>query len=243
MRNTRIYTGKTLHPGHTITLDDDAVRHITQVLRLRPGATLSLFNGDGRDYGAQLLAADKCEVTLEITTVSGLEPISPVNFILAQGISKGERLDYALQKAVELGVSSFIPLFTQHTVVKLQGERLERRLLHWRKIAVSACEQSGRKYLPTIKPAVQLSEWLLEDGQGLRLVLDPLATQTLAGLPTPTGAVQLLVGPEGGLSSDEIELAKSSGFTAVRLGPRVLRTETAPIAALAAMQVLWGDFG
>lgn len=242
MHSHRIYTEQALSSNQQVTLNDGAARHIAQVLRLRPGATLSLFNGNGHDYKARLLNCNKHAVVVEITATSDLEPPPPISFMLAQGISKMERMDYALQKAVELGISSFIPLFTQRTVVKLRGERLERRLEHWRKIAISACEQSGRKYLPTIEPAMQLHDWLSMSHHGHNLILEPLARQTLSTLPCPTQAVQLLVGPEGGWSNDEIKLAQSSGFTAIRLGPRILRTETAPIATLAAMQMLWGDF-
>lgn len=242
MRIPRIHTGQPLSPGTTVRLDGPPARRIIQVLRLRPGARLCLFNGDGRDYEARLSACAKHEATAEITAASDTQAAPPVHFVLAQGISKGERMDYALQKAVELGIGGFIPLFTERTVVRLQGERLERRLEHWRSIAIAACEQSGRRRIPSIGPARRLEEWISDSSAGLRLLLHPGAPRTLGDLPAPDGPVHLLIGPEGGLSDGEAGRAEDRGFTPVRLGPRVLRTETAPIAALAAMQMLWGDF-
>lgn len=242
MHIPRIYTGQSISIGRTIALDGDAARHIIQVLRLHPGASLSLFNGDGRDYEARLLACGKHEAAVEVVSASNEEPTPPIHFILAQGISKGERMDYALQKAVELGISEFIPLLTKRTVVRLQGERLKRRLEHWRKIAISACEQSGRRRIPSIEPAQHLEAWASNPANGPRLLLHPQAPQTLNSLPAPEGPVHLLIGPEGGLDNEEIRWAERHGFVPVRLGPRVLRTETAPVAALAAMQTLWGDF-
>ncbi len=242
MRTPHIYTHRPLTVGITITLEESPSRHISQVLRLHPGDKLSLFNGDGQRYSAQLQRCSKQKVEAEIVSVTKNQSEPPLHFTLALGISKGERMDYALQKAVELGISCFIPLFTERTVVKLKGERLERRLTHWQKVAIAACEQSGRNSIPSIEPAQQFDDWIVKAEQETRLILHPNATQSLSMLPAPNGSVLLLIGPEGGLSKNEIAAAETNGFTPVRLGPRILRTETAPIAALAAMQMLWGDF-
>jgi len=242
MRIPHIYTCQSLASGKTVTLEEGPSRHISQVLRLQPNNKLSLFNGDGQQYNARLQCCSKHKAEAEIISVTENSTEPPIHFTLALGISKGERVDYALQKAVELGISCFTPLFTERTVVKLKGERLERRLNHWKKIAIAACEQSGRNTIPTIEAAQQLDDWIVQAQQGTRLILHPNAAQSLNMLPTPDGSVLLLIGPEGGLSGNEIATAEANGFTAVKLGPRILRTETAPIATLAAMQMLWGDF-
>jgi len=242
MRIPHIYTCQSLTSGQTVTLEEGASRHISQVLRLQPNNELSLFNGDGQQYNARLRCSSKHKAEAEIISVTENSTEPPIHFTLALGISKGERVDYALQKAVELGICCFTPLFTERTVVKLKGERLERRQDHWKKIAIAACEQSGRNTIPTIEAAQQLDDWIVQAQQGTRLILHPNATQSLNMLPTPNDSVLLLIGPEGGLSGKEIAAAEANGFTPVKLGPRVLRTETAPIAALSAMQMLWGDF-
>ncbi|MFC1602236.1 16S rRNA (uracil(1498)-N(3))-methyltransferase [Pseudomonadota bacterium] len=242
MRIPHIYTCQPLTSGKTITLEEGPSRHICQVLRLQPNNELSFFNGDGQQYNARLQCCSKQKVAAEIISVTENSAEPPIHFTLALGISKGERVDYALQKAVELGISCFTPLFTERTVVKLKGERLERRLNHWKKVAIAACEQSGRNTIPTIEAAQQFDEWIGHAQHGTRLILHPNATQSLNMLPTPNDSVLLLIGPEGGLSDREIATAEAADFAPIKLGPRVLRTETAPIAALSAMQMLWGDF-
>jgi 16S rRNA (uracil1498-N3)-methyltransferase len=242
MRIPRIYTNQPLAAETTVTLDEAPSRHLVQVLRLRPGAHLRLFNGDGRDYQGELRSATKQGLEVTLTKASGLEPEPAVQFILGQGISRGERMDYVIQKAVELGVSTIVPLFAERTVVKLKGEKLELRVDHWRKVMIAACEQSGRRRLPQMETPLELEAWLSGLGSDTKLVLDPQAQQGLQDLPPPSGSVQLLIGPEGGLCQEELQLAQRCGFTGVRLGPRILRTETAPVAALAALQALWGDF-
>ncbi len=242
MRTPHIYTHQPLAVGITITLDASAARHISQVLRLHPTDRLSLFNGDGQQYNACLQSCSRQKVEAEITSVTQGQAEAPLHLTLALGISKGERMDYALQKAVELGIRCFTPLFTERTVVKLKEGRLNRRLEHWQKIAIAACEQSGRNTIPTIEPAQKFDDWITTAPQGMRLTLHPNATQSLNMLTPPQKSVLLLIGPEGGLSKKEIIATEAQGFTAVKLGPRILRTETAPIAALAAVQMLWGDF-
>ena len=242
MRTPHIYTQQPLTIGSSIILEEAPSRHISQVMRLHPGDKLNLFNGDGQQYNACLQSCSKQKVEAKILSAIEKDTESPINFTLALGISKGERMDYALQKAVELGINRFTPLFTERTVVKLKEERLERRLDHWRKVAIAACEQSGRNTIPSLEPAQQFNDWIIKSEQGTRLILHPNATHTLDSIAAPKEFVLLLIGPEGGLSETEITTAEANGFMPVKLGPRVLRTETAPIAALAAMQMLWGDF-
>lgn len=242
MRIPRIYTEQPLAPGQELNLEERVARHLVQVLRLKSGAELILFNGDGREYPAQLTAAAKQQVRAKTLDASGPEAEPPLAIHLAIGISKGERMDYTLQKAVELGVSEIAPLFTQRSVVHLKGERLEKRMLHWRNVVIAACEQSGRCHLPQLHTACSLEEWLPTCSGGYHILLDHRATKTLPELPPPESKIQLLIGPEGGLSEEERNLAVTTGFQGVRLGPRILRTETAPLAAISALQVLWGDF-
>lgn len=242
MRIPRIYTEQPLAPGRELSLEERAARHLIQVLRLKSGAELILFNGDGREYPAQLTAANKHAVRAKTLSASDPEAEPPLTIHLAIGISKGERMDFTLQKAVELGVSEITPLFTKRSVVHLQGERLEKRMFHWQNVILSACEQSGRCRLPQLHTACSLESWLPGRIEGCRILLDHRAAYTLPQLAPPETEVQLLIGPEGGFSEEERSLAVSSGFQGVRLGPRVLRTETAPLAAIAALQVLWGDF-
>lgn len=240
MRRSRIFTLQRLEAGRLVDLDERAVRYASQVLRLRAGHEIILFDGSGKDYGAVLTRCDRKCCSAQITGISSTEQVAPLALHLGIGISRGERMDFAIQKSVELGVATVTPLFTGRSVVELKGERMERRLSHWRAIVVSACEQSGRSRLPALDAPVPLADWLRNHQGGL--VLYHRATDTLATLPPPEDVLHLLIGPEGGLSDKERELAAAQGFRGVRLGPRILRTETAPLAALAAIQALWGDF-
>ncbi len=243
MRLARNFVDQPLIPGERITLPARVHHHLHQVLRLKSGDPLLLFNGrDGRDYSARLTRMDRKGGEAEILEMGEEEPTPPLSLTLALGISKGERMDFALQKSVELGVSIIQPLFTERTVVKLDDKRLARRLAHWRGVVISACEQSGRRWLPDLRPPQRLDKWLEKGHQGNLLLLDPGAQQTLPGLVSTENKFILLVGPEGGLSDKERESAYLRGWRGIRLGPRVLRSETAPLAALAAIQVLWGDF-
>lgn len=223
-----------------VDLPAGAARHLTQVLRLPLDARLLLFNGDGRDYPARLVRSERGGASVLVDAPGEPEPIPPLKIHLALGVSKGDRMDYALQKSVELGVSRITPLFTQRSQVHLSGPRLERRGEHWRGILIGACEQSGRRRLPTIETAVRYTDWLSAHTDG-GLLLDPEAPQALTALPAPPPVVTLLVGPEGGLNPRERADAHDQGFEGVRLGPRILRTETAPLAAIAIIQALWGD--
>lgn len=240
MRIPRVYVATELAAGREVLLSPEAATHLTRVLRLRSGDAVTLFNGDGRDYAGRLLDGPRRESRVLLGTAAEPEPEPPLRLALAIGISRGERMDLVIQKAVELGVASIQPLFTERSVVRLDPARRERRHDHWQGVLVAACEQSGRRRLPALHAAAGLDDWLAGTA-GRRLLLDPQADRSLPDLPVPDGAVTLLVGPEGGLAADERGRAMRAGFVGVRLGPRILRTETAPLAALAAMQVLWGD--
>jgi 16S rRNA (uracil1498-N3)-methyltransferase len=243
MRIPRIYTPQRLQTGKGLILEPAAARHLIRVLRLKAGAEVLLFNSDGRDCSANILQADKSGVRLQVGRCTPTAPPPRLEIELLQAVGKGERMDFALQKAVELGVTSIRPLFTERTQVRLHGERLDRRMAHWQQVVISACEQSGRNRLPRLERATHLdSEVLGKDNNDLRLLLAPIAGRNLAQLAAPRQRVQLLIGPEGGLTEAEMRLAEAEGFIPIRLGPRVLRTETAPLAAIAAIQTLWGDF-
>lgn len=242
MRVPRIYLPVPLASDARITLDAVAARHVTRVLRLKPGAPLVLFNGEGGEYSAVLEASGHDRMGARLTVFHAVERESPLSITLAQGVSRAERMDYTIQKAVELGVTHIVPVFTTRSVVDLRGERLQRRLQHWQGVINGACEQCGRNRVPSLATAIELADWLrgtLPDA--CRLVLNHRATAQLRTL-APTASLTLLIGPEGGLEEQEIAQAERAGFKGVCLGPRVLRTETAAVTALAALQTLWGDF-
>ncbi|MDE2149498.1 MAG: 16S rRNA (uracil(1498)-N(3))-methyltransferase [Gammaproteobacteria bacterium] len=237
---TRVLVAVPLVAGAELELPVTTARHLLQVLRLRDGAAITLFNGDGCEYPARLRVEGRRAVAVVLRSVVAQRE-SPLALTLAQCVSKGERMDYTIQKAVELGVTRLIPLRSTNSVVKLEAARWERKLAHWRDVIGAACEQSGRNRLPELAPVQEFSVWLTR-AEGLRLVLDPRGGASLKTLP-PTAAVSVLVGPEGGLAAAEFAAARDAGFRPLGLGPRVLRTETAGVAALAAIQALWGDLG
>lgn len=246
MRVPRIYTSQTLAPGDTVELDSAASHYLARVLRMQAGRELVVFNGTGGEYRAAILDVSKTTVTLLVESFSENNRASPLSIDLAIGISRGERMDWVLQKATELGVSRVTPLFTERTEIKLKAERLEKKLLHWRQIMISACEQCQLNILPELRQPRTLSELCADtDPTQLKLVLHHRADQSLAAMngamQRPPSSVLLLVGPEGGLSEEEIELVLHNQFQPLKLGPRVLRTETAPIVVLTAVQQLWGD--
>lgn len=244
MKPPRLYLPTTLAAGALVALDANAFNHAVRVLRLRVGDALTLFDGHGGEYVAELVAVERRAATARVLAARAREAESPLRVVLAQGVSKGERMDYTLQKAVELGVAAVQPLLAERSVVQLDGERLARRVEHWQGVLVAACEQSGRNRVPPLAAPARLGDWLAAGGgEGLRLLLDPQAGTGLRALPAPGGAVTLLIGPEGGLGDGEIAAATAAGWQGVHLGPRVMRTETAGVAALAALQALWGDLG
>lgn len=243
MRTIRIHVTLPLAVNAELALPAQAAEHVTRVLRLVAGDPLTLFNGDGSDYPATIQAVGKREVVVRVAARQILANESPLPLTLAQGIARGEKMDLIVQKATELGVARIVPLLTERSEVKLDAARAEKRLAHWRAVAASACEQSGRARLPEITPALSLPTWLdslAEDG-ALRLALLPEAMRTSRELRFAAAGGLLVVGPEGGLGERDISVLTAAGFDGLRLGPRILRTETAGLAALAALQALHGD--
>jgi len=235
----RFYVAQVLSLGEH-ELPEQTAHYMARVLRLDVGAQVQVFDGSGDEFLANLTQVGKKSVTVQLTEkIAGLAE-SPLKIHLGQGLSKGERMDWAIQKATELGATEITPLITEHSEVRLNKERADKRLEHWQQVAISACEQSGRSRVPVIHPIQKLTAWTENLAAELKLVLHP-QTQPFAKYAAPKD-LALLIGPEGGLSSGEVEQALNQGFQAVSLGPRVLRTETAPIAALAVAQHLWGDF-
>ena len=240
MRVSRFYLNTALSEGEQL-LDGDLAHYIGRVLRLGPGAPVQVFNGSGQEWPGEVQEVTKRQVRLGLAApIAGMTE-SPLHIHLGQAMSRGERMDWAIQKAVELGVTQITPLFTERCEVRLQGERAEKRQQHWQQIAISACEQCGRSYIPKIHAPMALADWLAELDAELKLVLHHRTDQDLRSLPAP-GSLGLLIGPEGGLSGDEISQAEAAGFHSAHFGPRVLRTETAPVVALSIAQQMWGDF-
>ena len=231
-------------PAHGVCeLPPEQSHHAAHVLRLAAGDAVIAFDGRGNEYAATVQRITRGGVSLVLGEPQPVDRESPLHVTLAQGISSGERMDYTTQKAVELGVAAIQPLATERSVVRLGAERAAKRVAHWQGVVVAACEQSGRNRVPPVLPVMPLTSWLAAlEPSTLRLTLTPGAAQRLAKLKRPAAPTVLLVGPEGGLSPREHADAIASGFVPVRMGPRVLRTETAAVAALAAMQTLWGDF-
>ncbi len=244
MRLTRVYAAGPLAEGALIALEPRTAAHLTRVLRLTVGAALAVFDGVGHEHDARIETLRDRGLELRIGPPRTPPSLSPLAITLAQGISRGEHMDYAVQKATELGVWCIAPLFCERSVVRLDAEQAVRKLEHWRGVAIAAAEQCGRADLPRILPPRRLGEHLAvaRAAAGLRLVLAPQAAASLRELPAAS-ALEILIGPEGGLTDDEIALAAHAGYTGVRLGPRVLRTETAAAAAIAALQTLYGDLG
>ena len=242
MSSPRFFIEQKLALGAQFLLPPGAARHAARVLRLSAGDTLQLFNGQGGAYAARIEHIRKDEVEVRVTNFEDTNCESPLKVLLAQGISSGERMDYTLQKAVELGVTAIQPIAAKRSVVKLAGERADKRVAHWQGVVNSACEQSGRNVVPTVAQPLSLANWLAQRPSGRLLFLSPQASAKLADLPQSQGLQMLVAGPEGGFEAEEIAALESADAIAVRLGPRVLRTETAALAALAAMQMAWGDF-
>ena len=243
MRTIRIHVAKPLASGSELSLPPQASEHVARVLRLGAGDTLTLFNGDGCDYITTIIAVDKRDVVVRVLAKQQVSNESPLLLTLAQAVVRGDKMDLIVQKATELGVSQIVPLLTERSEVKLDGNRAEKRLTRWRNIAASACEQCGRARLPEVAEAIALPTWLasLNNSGGLRLALLPTATTSIHGLQFLASGGVLAVGPEGGLGDRDVRALTAAGFAGLRLGPRILRTETAGLAALAALQALHGD--
>lgn len=235
----RIYLPLPLATNTVVDLDERARRHVAQVLRKKPGDALVLFNGEGGEFRATLVSMAKRRASVRVDEFHAIERESALTTCLGLGISKGDRMDYALQKAVELGVSEIVPLYTEHCVVRLDEARERKKRAHWQAVVVSACEQCGRNRVPEVGAPLDFARWLALP-RGTRLILEPGADPIPPDVE-PGETVTLAVGPEGGFSVAEVDQARAADFIPVRLGPRVLRTETAAVAALAAIQSRWGD--
>jgi 16S rRNA (uracil1498-N3)-methyltransferase len=244
MQRPRIYTPDALRTGATQDLPESAATHVTRVLRLAAGDPITLFDGSGTDYDAVLKMVARSRVSAEVGAGRQVERESPLEVTLLQGVSRGPRMDTVVQKATELGVHRLQPVLANRSVVRLDAERGEARLDHWRRIVISACEQCGRSVLPDVLPARSLDDALsaLEPGT-VGLTLDPRGDGALGELLGTGNRVALAIGPEGGFTEDEIHTLTRAGFRGLRLGPRILRTETAPLAALAILQYARGDLG
>ncbi len=235
----RLYLAQGLRQGAEVALSEAARAH-SAALRLKSGDPVRLFDGSGGEYTALLLQAGR-EMRALVGEFRDFECESPLSITLAQCLSSGDRMDITLQKATELGVCAIQPLQSTRSIVRLDAERMARRQVHWQNVVRSACEQCGRNSVPVVAPTADIENWLASTPkEGARLMLAPDAHAGLKQI-NPDGPITLLVGPEGGLSPEEQAMAQAAGFTGVRLGPRVLRTETAPLAALAALQAIWGD--
>lgn len=245
MRLTRVYLDAVLETGTRVALRGSAASHVIRVLRLHPGDALTLFNGRGGEYLGSIDKSHAGEVTVTVGEQRAVERESPLSLTLAQGVSRGERMDLVVQKATELGVSCIVPVLTARSVVRLDVQQAARKLAHWRGIAIAACEQSGRNRVPEVATPLTLREFTgtarAVGAVGARLLLSPAAALRLDDVAPPVTQVTVLIGPEGGLTDPEEDLARTAGFTPVRLGPRVLRTETAAIAALTLLQRKFGD--
>ncbi len=242
MSLSRIYQPVPLALHATLKLDEKASHHLTRVLRFRVGDHLTVFNGMGGEYTAVITRMDKKGVDVSLTAFVDREIESPIRIYLAQGIARGEKMDFIVQKATELGVHAIVPLMTERCNVRLENEREEKRLRHWQLIAGNSCEQCGRNRLPQIMSPVLFEKWLPTVKADQCFVLSPHVHNKLpATLLPPQASIVLLIGPEGGLSDPEIEAAMRQGFLPLNLGPRVLRTETAPLAAIAILQYCYGD--
>ncbi len=263
MRIPRIFTDQSLAEGEEVVLDQKAARHLISVLRYTPGDELILFNGAGGEYCAQLLDSTSKQASALVGQFSTGLPPSPLAITLGVGLSRGDRMDWLIQKAIELGVTSILPLFTARSEIKLNQERATKKTRHWQEVARSACEQSGQNRVPKVPLPITFTQ-VLQSSAAWRLILDPYANRSLVNeiasypstesetrtalsakppeKPVSPESVLILSGPEGGFSEEEVRLAQDKNFMPVGLGPRILRTETAPLAALSVLQALWGDW-
>lgn len=243
MRIPRIYHSQPLIGKAEVQLSDDASAHVGRVLRMKPGQTVDLFDGSHYQYTAILTEVSKKQVRAVIQDSHYRSYESPLHLHLGQVISRGEKMEFTIQKSIELGVNVITPLISKRCGVKLDTTRLEKKRLQWQKIAIAACEQCGRNVIPEIRPVQNLAEWCAEPEQGLKLNLHPRAQLSINTLPNPIKKIRLLIGPEGGLDTDEIIFASQQHFNDILLGPRVLRTETTALTAITALQLRFGDLG
>jgi len=242
VRVPRIFHDGIYAAGDNIQLSPDASHHVINVLHMKPGQSIILFNGGGGYFDCTIQSVvRKHNVDVEIGQHHTDDKTPTLHLTLAQGVARGQRMDYTLQKAVELGVTGIVPVLCEHGTVKLAGERQDKRLEHWRKLIINACEQCGVNRIPSLQSPQNLDDWVGKQCTGLKIILHPESERSLSHLRQPDRNIVLLVGPEGGFSDREVRLALANGYQAVRFGPRVLRTETAAVVAITACQVLWGD--
>ncbi len=237
----RIYYPASLAIDSVYNLDADNAAHLIRVLRLTDGDQIEVFNGIGDEYAATLCDVQKKSAAFKIQQLIRQEEKPALTINLGQVVSKGDRMDFTIQKATELGASEITPLWSERCEVRLKGERLEKKMQHWQNIAISACQQSGRCWVPTINPPQDFMDWAKHNKDDVRLLMHPHQQQPLSQYAQPH-SVALLIGPEGGFSEDEVTQAIDAGFTGLCLGPRILRTETASLAAISVLQYAWGDF-
>jgi 16S rRNA (uracil1498-N3)-methyltransferase len=240
----RFYCPPPLDPNSVFELPEDAAHHALRVLRLRVKDPVELFDGEGKSFAAAICEASGKRVWLEGVRLNREEPSPQLSVTLAQAMAGAEKMDWVVQKATELGAAGICPVQTRRSVAKLSAERAEKRVAHWRSVMIGACEQCGRNRLPQIDAPEDFAAWLAKmgDAPGVKFILHPEGGRPLRQQVKPEGCVTILIGPEGGFEAEEIEIARLAGFSPVTLGPRVLRTETAALAAISALQTLWGDF-
>ncbi|MCE2595876.1 16S rRNA (uracil(1498)-N(3))-methyltransferase [Motilimonas cestriensis] len=245
MRVPRIYEPQALRLNTQLDLNDDAANHVGRVLRLNVGDQIWLFNGeDENQYLANIVQSTKKHVQVKIVECQTTANESPLKIHLGQAISRGDRMDFVIQKSVELGVDAITPIFSERCGVKLSGERLEKKRQQWQKIAIAACEQSGRNQVPEINQPISFNDWINQQDDAVKLTLHPRANYRINTLPEPkVKQIRLLIGPEGGFTGDEVNLSEQAGFIETLLGPRILRTETAALTAITALQCRFGDLG
>ena len=243
MRIPRIHHPEPIHQLGSLALGEDAAGHVGRVLRMKEGQEVLLFDGSGAEFPAEITEVSKKNVTVNVTERIERSSESPLDLHLGQVISRGDKMEFTIQKSVELGVNTITPLISERCGVKLDAKRFEKKLAQWQKIAIAACEQCGRNTVPVIRPIMQLEEWCSEPSEALKLNLHPRAKYSINTLPEPISKVRLLIGPEGGLSAEEISMTEQYKFEETLLGPRVLRTETAALTAITALQVRFGDLG
>ncbi|MGF1853144.1 16S rRNA (uracil(1498)-N(3))-methyltransferase [Vibrio satsumensis] len=243
MRIPRIHHPERIHQLGSLALGEDAAGHVGRVLRMKEGQEVLLFDGSGAEFPATIAEVSKKKVTVNVSGRIERSSESPLDLHLGQVISRGDKMEFTIQKSVELGVNTITPLISERCGVKLDTKRFEKKLAQWQKIAIAACEQCGRNTVPVIRPIMQLEEWCSEPSEALKLNLHPRAKYSINTLPEPINKVRLLIGPEGGLSAEEIGMTEQYKFEETLLGPRVLRTETAALTAITALQVRFGDLG
>ncbi|MGJ7096805.1 16S rRNA (uracil(1498)-N(3))-methyltransferase [Vibrio hannami] len=243
MRVPRIYHPESINQLGTIFLSDDAAGHVGRVLRMKPGQEVLLFDGSNAEFPAKITEVSKKNVQVDVLERIEKSIESPLDIHLGQVVSRGEKMEFTIQKSVELGVNTITPLISERCGVKLDPKRFEKKLAQWQKIAIAACEQCGRNRVPVVRPLMKLEDWCAEQDDALKLNLHPRAKYSINTLPEPIQKVRLLIGPEGGLSAEEISMTEEHKFEETLLGPRVLRTETAALTAITALQVRFGDLG